>query len=468
MRDLTPDWKNRPAAAAMMVPAILGMLGLLVFVSPSGHGQAPAGSNGGIDSGTKIFGGLGVEKSRAERRRRKPLTPVPTVEVNDDTPVPVDENGTYCTVNSIPEWKQQSDAETQAGKTPPKPADPYPNASKPKSGSSTDKGSRPVDPVVLEQDFISFNHFIPLRPGLLDLTTYELNRMAYSVPILSPDRLLMAVSDVYFIPWQLQTMARVNLYDTGEPPEEQDLVPPPPPSRRSSSSKSRQAQPATVDVSKINPHQFWDQYDPRHQQFTRQPVWQHGFDQTKRGQTDIIQVVDWGLDSKTLLMAWRPSILHLGIRKTIPVIYDVDTRQASRRLYLPQRIWDDFLARHPEFEDRDMVWDVVPVGFNSARPSSEVLFRLVQFRRLSSRVHAPAETITSGFWAYNIKNHQLKYLAPMVCPKQIATNGWIVEYKDPNAKDEYGDAKVYDRPEDLPDDTAAPDEEVENAVEDGF
>ncbi|MEZ4574678.1 MAG: hypothetical protein R2857_07160 [Vampirovibrionales bacterium] len=56
----------------------------------------------------------------------------------------------------------------------------------------------------------------------------------------------------------------------------------------------------------------------------------------------------------------------------------------------------------------------------------------------------------------------------MVCPKQIATNGWIVEYKDPNAKDEYGDAKVYDRPEDLPDDTAAPDEEVENAVEDGF
>ncbi|MEZ4574677.1 MAG: hypothetical protein R2857_07155 [Vampirovibrionales bacterium] len=105
-----------------------------------------------------------------------------------------------------------------------------------------------------------------------------------------------------------------------------------------------------MDVSKINPTSSGIKYDPRHQQFTRQPVWQHGFDQTKRGQTDIIQVVDWGLDSKTLLMAWRPSILHLGIRKTIPVIYDVDTRQASRRLYLPQRIWDDFLARHPSLK----------------------------------------------------------------------------------------------------------------------
>lgn len=352
-----------------------------------------------------------------------------------------------------------------------------PNSSK---KNPQDPTQRPADPVAIEADYVRFERHFPLKVGLLDLTGYETNRVYQSDAILSPDRMTMALSEIHYLPSANQTIARVAFFDTGDPPTQEQIMPPPPESDddtsdqadRSSnlpsagvkpagqnqldrqpltasnstdkpnnkpSSPPAAGQPATVDLKEVDPYLYWDQYTPNKQLTTKEVVYQQGFDHTTRHQTDIIQVVDWALDGHAVLMAWRPSVHHLGIQKSIPVLFDRTTGKVSRRLILPQLVWEDYIVRFPEFNPAVLgtspPWDVIPLGWNAAQPSSEILLRLTQYQAKSATTptskHPQVETTSSGFWAYNVDTHRLRFLAPMICPEQVARNGWTVSFTDP-------------------------------------
>ena len=312
----------------------------------------------------------------------------------------------------------------------------------------------PNDPKAIESTFISFQPNFPLKPGTLDISGYEFQRVVNGAPILSPDKAQMAVTQVSFLPNNHQTMSRVFLLPVGKEPTLDDLLTEKQKEdwaqqKETAKKEKRDAPPRPeITANTVDPHKFWDRYQPDKVQGLRASIYERGYNRIERDRDDIVQVVDWSSDGQRILMVHRPAVHHLGVYKTIPVVYDLARQQAIRLTLVPKRIWDEAVSMTPELaippggqldaDNPDTVltaegkpfiryWDIRPLGWNIESPSEEIIVKLVVFERQSE--------IPVGYWALQLIDNSLRYLGPRICAQQVSRNGFSVTFMDPATVD---------------------------------
>jgi len=323
--------------------------------------------------------------------------------------------GLFCTIiftlsaTADPPAAQQTPASGTSIQVPPSQA---------KTPKDPSKVMVPADPVELEKRFIRFSPNYPLKPSSLDLYGYETKKIARSYPILSPEKTVMAQSEVMFLSGNRQTISRVILVPVGKPTAPKN--------------QTNQQYP-TIDpgnapqipLSSVNPQLFWNRYMPEAQSANRNVIIEEGFDHTKNFETDIVQVADWSEDGTKLLMIYRPGIHHLGIWRTIPAIYDTVTATTVRMTQFPGNIWRDAKRRGlVENTLEKHVWDIRMLGWSVEHPQ-DFIVKLIVFEGQSE--------LPLGFWRFATQNGQLIYLGDRVEADRIAHNGWVVSYIDPTA-----------------------------------
>lgn len=338
---------------------------------------------------------------------------------------------------SFRKWLQGDD-QGRAGKTPDTPSD-----------NPNDK-PLPKDPKAIEGSFVTFQPNFPLKPGTLDISGYEFKRQVNGAPILSPDKSQMAVTQVSFMPNQHQTITRVFLLEPGKEPTLDDLMSDEQKEqwakeKEAAKAEKRDAPPRPeLTANTVDPHKFWDRYLPDKIQGLRASIYERGYDRIERDRDDIVQVVDWSSDGQRILMVHRPAQHHLGVYKTIPVLYDMGRQQAIRFTQVPKRIWTEAVAMTPELaippggklevENPSVdgtpfirYWDIRPLGWNIESPSEEIIVKLVVFERQSE--------IPVGYWSLQLVDNSLRYLGPRICAQQVARNGFTVTFVDPATVD---------------------------------
>jgi hypothetical protein len=303
-------------------------------------------------------------------------------------------------------------------------ADPQPSVPGASIQVSPSKQAKPsqimvlADPVELEKQFVRFTPNYPLKPGSLDLFGYETQKIVRSYPVLSPEKTMMAQTEVTFLSYNKQTISRVILVPVGKP--------------ITTNNQSEQQYPTIepaytpqIPLAMVNPQAFWDRYLPEAQSAHRQVIVEAGFDSAKDFESEIVQVADWSEDGTKLLMIYRPGIHHLGIWRTVPVLYDSAAMSTIRLTQFPGSVWRDAkkrgligstLAGH--------VWDIRPLGWSVEHPQ-DFIVKLVVFEGQSE--------LPIGFWRYGTQSGQLLYLGDRVEADRIAHNGWVVSYIDPTA-----------------------------------
>lgn len=284
-------------------------------------------------------------------------------------------------------------------------------------------------PAAMETSFVELSPNVPLMPGRLDLFGYETRKHATSMPVLSPDKTQLAATELYFMPSRYQTYARLLLFPVGAEPTLAQILPP---ERVAQVEAEAQAHPTTdpaftpsVSLSDVNPQPFWDRYQPEKQQAHRQVLIEAGFDSKDPYRFEALQLVDWSADGGRLLLIHQTGVHHMGIRKTVSVLYDLSRAEVLRLVMLPSLVWEDYLRRQPVMRaSQRRVWDVRPLGWSREEPEAMVV-KLVLFERQSE--------VTAGFWTYRPEVSQLRYLGNAISPDAIAQNGWLVRFRDPNA-----------------------------------
>lgn len=293
-----------------------------------------------------------------------------------------------------------------------------------------------ASPQAIEKQFVTFKPNFPLMPGTMDLFGYERERKGQGVPVLSPDKSLMAMTEVFYMPDKRQTYSRVFLLPVGRQPALKDILPPERIAELEAEKQVNQGADPTyspqVKTTEVDPHAFWDRYSPQKQKPYRQTVFEVGFDTMEKYRSDLIQVADWSEDGQKLLMVYRPGVHHMGVWKTIPVVHHTLTQENVKYTLLPQLIWDDFLKRSPELKQpKNRVWDIRPLGWSSQN-SGDLIVKLVVFEGQSE--------LPAGFWRYGTETGMLQFLGDTIPQDWIARNGWLVSFTDPNAQ---GGPKTY-------------------------
>lgn len=293
---------------------------------------------------------------------------------------------------------------------------------------SSSSAKAPATPTALESRFVSFQPNFPLMPKSLDLHGYEREKAIKSYPVLSPDKTKMALAEVFYQPAIQQTYSQVSLFPTGSQPALADLLPPEVLKQVELEKQMNQADNPSyipqVELSTVNPQPFWNRYQPEQQKTARKIILRMGFDNTQPFRVDVVQVADWSQDGSRLLMVHRPGVHHLGIWKTVPIVYDTFSDEVIRLAYLPDLIWQSQTDRFPELKGTARkAWDIRPLGWSAQNPQ-EIIAKLVMFEGQS-------EVITS-YWSYNLQTGKLYHLDnSIVTPNLIARNGWIARFVDP-------------------------------------
>lgn len=304
------------------------------------------------------------------------------------------------------------------------------------SKKSSQNPDVPATPEALESQFVRFVPNFPLMPGSLNLYGYETDKLTRSAPVLSPDKNWMAVSEVYFMPTNQQTYSRVSLHPVGSQPAIQAVLPPEQVAemekQKQKSNNPTAVTPPQVNPAEVNPKPFWARYQPEKQMAGRQVVTEAGFDRPQKYHVDLLQVVDWSANGDQILIIQRSGVHHLGVFRTLPLLYDVQSQNIVHLSHVPKLIWNDFLRRYPEqAEPAKRVWDIRPLGWSSEAPQS-IIVKLVVFEGQSE--------LPAGYWSYSIANGTLTFLDTPVSPEQIAHHGWLVQFTQPT---ETGEIKVY-------------------------
>lgn len=281
-----------------------------------------------------------------------------------------------------------------------------------------------ADMKAMESQFVDFKPNFPLVPGSLNLFGYERERVANSYVILSPDKTRFVISQVVYLPDNQQTASRVYLYPVGEAPTLAQVVPPEQMTNIRKEQEKYPGRPPQVAMKEIDPYPFWARYQPEKQIAQQQLLAEAGFDSPEAYRVDILHVADWSADGERLLILHRPGIHHLGVRKTIPMVYDFAYRELVRLTFLPGLIWSDFLRQHPEMgTTAKRVWDIRPLGWHTQDPA-ELIVKLVLFEGQSE--------LSAGLWRYNTQTGVLGYLGEEIPQDLVARNGWLVTFKDPH------------------------------------
>jgi hypothetical protein len=308
---------------------------------------------------------------------------------------------------------------------------PTPGASS-SSGSTKPLNPKEMDanPSAMESHFVQFKPNFPLKPGSLNMFGYEREKVTKGYSIISPDRCVMAVTDVFYLPDNQQTYSRVYLYPVGDPPTLQDVLPPDKAAKLQEEKEQNQAlypgYMPKIHEDDVDPHAFWDRYSPEKQMAHRRVILEAGFATVQEWRVDVLHVVDWSMDGAYLLMIYRPGIHHLGVWKTIPVLYNRETEEVIRLTVLPQLVWDDLKKLFPELHiPANRVWDIRPLGWSAEEPQ-QFIVKLVMFEGQSE--------IPAGFWSYSIHTGVVRYLGDTIPQTAIARNGWLVSFVDPTAE----------------------------------
>lgn len=274
------------------------------------------------------------------------------------------------------------------------------------------------DPALIENQFVQFQPHIPLMPGNLNLYGIEREKAAQSLPVLSPNKTLMALSEVFFMPISKQTYSRIVLYPVGLAPTPEMLYPTPTPKN------NKQTQKPFV-LKEVDSHLFWNRYQPQKQAHLKRVVMEVGFDQLNPYRSDVLQVADWSYDGSQLLIVYQPGVHHLGVWRTLPVTYHLESQKLIYHRELPESVWQDFMRQFPQRKVvHDLVWDIRPLGWSQDAPE-EMVVRLLLFEGQSQ--------LSGGFWRYHPITQSLRYLGNTLSEKQIAHHGWTVKFTDPYA-----------------------------------
>jgi hypothetical protein len=178
-------------------------------------------------------------------------------------------------------------------------------------------------------------------------------------------------------------------------------------------------------LSDIDPHAFWGQYDPDKQIKSRQTIFESGFDKYVAYRSEIAQVLDWSRDGDRVLMSYRPGVHHLGLYKTIPVVYNLRTAELIRYNYMPETLWRATLAKYPELATTPgRTHDIRPLGWLVGNPTA-IVAKVVMFEGQSE--------VSAGFWSYDTQTGNLEFMGDTINPTVIAQNGWLVNLIDPTA-----------------------------------
>lgn len=287
----------------------------------------------------------------------------------------------------------------------------------------------PATPEALAGQSVRFLPNTPYIPGGLNLAGYETKKFQRSWVVLSPDRRRMAYTEVYFMPDNRQTTSRVYWAPVGNALTREAMLPPDEVARiQKDEAKHQEDNPsyvARVPVSKIQAQTVWGLYLPDQQLAQREELIAYGFDRTEPFRSDLAQIIDWKNDGRMLLYVYRPGQHHMGIYKTLPVLYRYDTREVTRLTLIPQRVWDAFTAKNPTLSNR--VWDIRVLGWRTSE-TNQFVVKLVVFEGQSERA--------AGFWAYSLASGDLEYLGDVIDNGEVAQNGWLVSLLDPRNQKE--------------------------------
>lgn len=289
--------------------------------------------------------------------------------------------------------------------------------------------SVPATSEALAAQSVRFLPNTPYVPGALNLFGYETRKFSRSWVVYSPDKRKMAYTEVYYMPDNRQTTSRVYWAPVGNALTREALIPPAELARiEQDEAKHQEDNPSyvgRVPVSQIQADKVWSLYLPDKQMAQREELIAYGFDRSEMFRSDLAQIIDWSADNRVLLYVYRPGQHHMGIYKTLPVLYRYDTREVTRLTLVPQRVWDDFKTHNPTLANR--VWDIRVVGWSRSQ-GDQFIVKLVVFEGQSERA--------AGFWAYSLSSGALSYLGDVIDNSTIAQNGWLVSLIDPKNKKE--------------------------------
>lgn len=173
---------------------------------------------------------------------------------------------------------------------------------------------RPKEPAVpytnVEQMAGYFVELIPnnpvLYPNNLDLFHIESTRRVMGAAILSPDKRLMATTEVLFLPETLETTSRVWVGNIGRPPVAQEYLKAEALAKVDTyvSRPSKKTLPH-VTIFDINPVGFYKQFQFDAQMASARELLKTDVASSKPHDARIYQLVDWSRAGESLLLSYR-------------------------------------------------------------------------------------------------------------------------------------------------------------------
>lgn len=265
------------------------------------------------------------------------------------------------------------------------PIQPVPPQGPPRSPLSVDS------PVNTPPDYMKYQ---PYNDGYieLDLWRLEATKFLRSTPVVSPDKSVMAYTEVTFMPESRQTFSK--LYRVTIDPVD----------------------PSGPRENKVEASQA--RFDPNQTLKQRQLLLAVGSDKTLPFDFKTLTIIDWSASGQRLLFKQKTGLLHVGLRTSDLLIYD--KAQGTVALYDEiQRAISHYWNQQGTLPPLDKIaWDLFPLGWEP-RSDSAILLKAWAFDKKERKF--------LGLWKYDIDAERAELIGLQDETVPVAANGLSAE-----------------------------------------
>ncbi len=264
--------------------------------------------------------------------------------------------------------------------------------------------------------------FRPWNTGNVELDLWQMENRKFirSDVVVSPDRNIMAYTEVTYLPIWRQTFSKlfvVPFSEEGPPPQSQmlpeDLYRWEQEQERLREEEERlrkQGKPTSSEIRDAS------RYNPDMHIQDRNELLAVGKERTSPWFFETLTVVDWSATGKRLLFKRRSGMLYLGLKTSDILVYDKERGTVTIYPELHRIIshfWDKQGTLAPL---KDLAWDIYPMGWESGS-DSVIYFRVWAYDKRERKF--------LGLWKYDVDAQRTELVNLKDVPVPVAANGMV-------------------------------------------
>jgi hypothetical protein len=224
------------------------------------------------------------------------------------------------------------------------------------------------------------NQYRPYNDGYVELDLWRLEAQKFyrSRGVLSPDKQVMAYTEVVFLPDNRQTLSRLYLVPL-----------------------------AASGIKSTNPNQSLQQ---------RQTLLSVGEEKRHGFEFNTLTIIDWSASGNRLLFKKKSGVLHVGLRTADILVYD--PTQGTLTLYPEiQRAIRHYWRENSTLADLDTVaWDLYPLGWEPGSDSA-ILVKAWAWDQKNKKF--------LGIWRFDVDSERAELVSLEDRRMPVAANGVV-------------------------------------------